>query len=50
MALKATNSCRIKLVATDKDGAVYQYEKAEDVGFTPGKYYQITVNMAKVTQ
>ncbi|MBO6168781.1 MAG: hypothetical protein J6O51_02295 [Bacteroidales bacterium] len=50
VALKATNSCRIKLVATDKDGAVYQYEKAEDVGFTPGKYYQITVNMAKVTQ
>ena len=28
-------------------GDVYQYQKAEDVGFTNGKYYQITVKMTR---
>ncbi|MBP3256537.1 MAG: hypothetical protein J6M23_00850 [Bacteroidales bacterium] len=47
VALRANNSCRIKLVATVAGGDVYQYQKAEDVGFTRGKFYQITVKMTK---
>lgn len=47
VALRANNSCRIKLVATVDGGDVYQYQKATDVGFEHGQFYQITVNMVK---
>lgn len=47
VALRATNSCRIKLVATVAGGDVYQYQKATDVGFENGQFYQITVNMTR---